>query len=97
MLDEPRRRRQAPDLETNTAPDIAADDPRRRGLPEIPPDSLPPDETVAEEEEPVGGGFTPKADGGTDQHPIHDEDQDDSTSGDYEPEIDRLDQAHRSR
>ena len=26
-------------------------------------------------EEPAGGGFTPKADGGNDHHTIHDEDQ----------------------
>jgi hypothetical protein len=57
---------------------------------------LPPDETVAEEEEPVGGGFSPKADGGNDQHPIHAEEQDDCISGDYERQIDRLDQAYRS-
>jgi len=96
MLDEPRRR-QAPDLETNTTPDVSDDDLPRGDPPQTPPDSMPPDETVAEEEQPVGGGFTPKTDGGNDQHPVHDEDQDDATPGDYEREIDRLDQAYRSR
>ena len=62
-----------------------------------PPDSMAPDEEVAEEEDPVGGGFTPRPDGGNDQHPIHDEDQEDTTPDDYEREIDRLDQAVRDR
>jgi hypothetical protein len=44
----------------------------------------------------VGGGFTPRADGGNNQHPIHDEDQEDATPDDYEREIDRLDQAMRA-
>ena len=96
MRDEPRRRRQAPDLETNSAPDLP-DDLRRRDPPETPPDSMPLDEDVAEEEDPVGGGFTPRADGGNEQHPIHDEDQEDATPDDYEREIDRLDQASRTR
>jgi hypothetical protein len=99
MLDGPRRRRQAPDLETNTGPDVLNDELRRRDQPETPPDSMPRrDETRSgEEEEPAGGGFTPKADGGNDQHPIHDEDQEDATSEDYERDIDRLDQATRPR
>ena len=63
MLDEPRRGRRAPDLETNTAPDLLHDDLRRRDQPETPPDSMPPDEE-RKGEEPAGGGFTPKADGG---------------------------------
>ena len=58
---------------------------------------MPLDEDVAEEEDPVGGGFTPRADGGNEQHPIHDEDQEDATPDDYEREIDRLDQASRTR
>lgn len=45
----------------------------------------------------VGGGTTPKIDGGIDQHPVHDEDQEDRTPSDYEREIDRLDAATRSR
>jgi hypothetical protein len=96
MLDQPRRRRQAPDLETNNAPDLLPDDLRRRGLPEAPPDSLPPDDEAVTEE-PTDGGFIPRPDGGNEQHPIHDEDQEDATPDDYEREIDRLDQAIRSR
>jgi hypothetical protein len=46
---------------------------------------------------PAGGGFTPSPDGGNDQHPIHDEDQEDATPDDYEREIDRLDAATRAR
>ena len=94
MLDEPRRRRKAPDLETNTASDQLRDDLRQGDRQQqTPPDSMPRDD----EEEPVGGGFTPKADGGNEQHPIHDEDLEDATSDDYEREIDRLDEAVRSR
>ena len=74
MLDEPRRRRRAPDLEKNTAPDLFHDDLRRRDQRESPPDSMPSDDEW-KGEEPACGGFTPKADGGNDQHPIHDEDQ----------------------
>jgi hypothetical protein len=84
MLDQPQRQRQAPDLETNTAPDQLRDDLRRRDQQQTPPDSVPPGEAERAEEEPVGGGFTPKADGGNEQHPIHDEDQEDATPDDYE-------------
>jgi hypothetical protein len=42
MLDKPRRRRQAPDVETNTGPDVLRDDVRRRDQRETPPDSTPP-------------------------------------------------------
>jgi hypothetical protein len=42
----------------------------------------------------IRGGAT---DGGNEQHPIHDEDQKDATSRDYEREIDRLDGAVRPR
>jgi hypothetical protein len=96
MLNQPRRRRQAPDLETNNAPDLLPDDLRRRDLPETPPDSLPPDDEAVVGEEPTDGGFKPRPDGGNEQHPIHDEDQEDATPDDYEREIDRLDQAIRS-
>jgi len=63
MLDEPRRRRRAPDLETNTAPDLLHDDLRRRDQRETPADSMPPDDE-RKGEEPAGGGFTPREDGG---------------------------------
>jgi hypothetical protein len=97
MLAEPRRRRQAPDLETNTAPDQLRDDLRRRDQQQTPPDSMPSGEDERVGEEPVGGGFTPRADGGNEQHPIHDEDQEGATPDDYEREIDRLDEAMRAR
>jgi hypothetical protein len=98
MLDQPRRRRQAPNLETNTAPDLLHDDLRRRDQRRTPPDSLPPrDGDRSTEEDAVGGGFTPKADGSNEQHPIHDEDREDAAPDDYEREIDRLDEAVRAR
>jgi hypothetical protein len=89
MAKQPRRRRKAPDVEANTPPDPLTDDLRRTDPSQTPPDSMPPDEGV-------GGGFTPRADGGNNQHPIHDEDQEDATPDDYEREIDRLDQAMRA-
>jgi hypothetical protein len=97
MLDEPRRRRRAPDLETNTAPDLLHDDLRRRDQRETTPDSMPPDEERKDEEPAGGGGFTPRADGGNSQHPIHDEDQEDASPSYYEREIDRLDAVIRDR
>ncbi|MGC1762847.1 MAG: hypothetical protein WA769_07790 [Pseudolabrys sp.] len=97
MLDEPRRRRRAPDLETNTAPDLLHDDLRRRDQRETPPDSMPPGDEERSGEEPAGGGFTPRADGGNEQHPIHDEDQEDASPGYYEREIARLDAVIRDR
>jgi hypothetical protein len=97
MLDEPRRRRRAPDLETNTAPDLLHDDLRRRDKRETPPDSMPPGDEERTGEEPAGGGFTPRADGGNEQHPIHDEDQEDASPGYYEREIARLDAVIRDR
>ncbi len=96
MLDEPRRQRRAPDLEANTAPDLLHDDLRRRDQRETPPDSMPPDEE-RNSEDPAGGGFTPREDGGNPQHPVHDEDQEDASSAHYEREIDRLDAAIRDR
>jgi hypothetical protein len=95
MANRPRRQRKAPDLETNTPPDLLPDDLRRQDQPQTPPDSMAPDEEVAEEEDAVGGAFTPRIDGGNDQHPVHDEDQEDASPEDYEREIDRLDQAIR--
>ena len=89
-----KRRPATPDLETNTARDAVPNDLRRTDLPETPPDSAPPE--PIRDLEPAGGGFTPKADGGVDQHPIHDADQEDATPSDYERELDRLDAAVRS-
>ena len=69
-----------------------------------PPDRATPDEdsipvflcfNFLTQRDPVGGGFTPRIDGGNEQHPVHDEDREDATPEDYEREIDRLDQAIR--
>ncbi|HET8545743.1 MAG TPA: hypothetical protein VFL68_14685 [Pseudolabrys sp.] len=101
MGNTPRRRRQSPDetdLETNIAPDALRDDLRRRDQRPTPPDSMPPrDDERPGEVLASGGGFTPAPDGGNDQHPIHDEDQEDATPDDYEREINRLDAATRAR
>lgn len=90
----PVRKRKA-NLETNTPPDVTDD--RRTDMPESPPDSLPPRDEDKREMTAAGGGFTPKEDGGVDQHPVHDDDQEDNTASDYERELDRLDAAARSR
>ena len=100
MPAKPRRRRQSPDeadLETNIAPDALRDDLRRHDQRPTPPDSMPPRDDERPGEVPAGGGFTPAPDGGNEQHPIHDEDQEDATPDDYEREIDRLDAATRAR
>ena len=94
MTSAPQRRRkgpaQTPDLETNTDPDLLPDDLRRRDQQRTPLDSLPPRDDGERGEKPAGGGFTPAEDGGNDQHPIHDDDQDDAGPSVYEREIDRL-------
>jgi hypothetical protein len=101
MVNTPRRGRrvsnQAPDIETNTGPDVLRDDLRRRDQRDTPPDSMPPRAEEAPGEEPAGGGFTPAPDGGNPDHPIHDEDQEDATPSDYEREINRLDKASFER
>ena len=89
------RKPRSDDLETNVAPDLLRDDARREDMPATPPDSMPPREQGRDGETPAGGGFTPAADGGNAQHPVHDEDQEDAGPGDYEREIDRLDAAAR--
>ena len=58
-------RRSEPDLETNIAPDLLRDDLRRRDQRQTPDESMPPRAEDRSAEEAVGGGFTPKADGGT--------------------------------
>ncbi|HZT25411.1 MAG TPA: hypothetical protein VFA57_06875 [Pseudolabrys sp.] len=75
------------------AVDAVPDDMRRRDQEESRPETLPTEDEARTGEEPVGGGFTPSEDGGVDQHPIHDSDQEDATPSDYEREIDRLDAA----
>ena len=93
----PAKRRES--LETNISPaaDAMPADDRRDDPPRTPPDSMPPRGDARIGEEPAGGGFTPRADGGNSQHPIHDEDQEDASPGYYEREIDRLDAVIRDR
>jgi hypothetical protein len=91
----PAKRQSTPDLETNTSPGPLQDDLRRTDPPETPPDSIPP--TRVRDTKPAGGGFTPKEDGGVDQHPVHDDDQEDATPADFEEAIARLDATSRER
>ena len=86
-----RRRTPAPDATDAIPADLRRVDPEP-----TPPEGLPEVEGGRLAEDVVEGGFTPKIDGGVDQHPIHDEDQEDATPSDYEREIDRLDAATRS-
>ena len=74
--------------------DFVPEDLRREDAPPTRPEQLPP--VGSNEEFAVGGGFSPKEDGGVAQHPIHDEDQEDATPSDYERELDRLDAVARS-
>ena len=78
------------------AADAMPSDDRRADPQATRPDNLPEVEFGRMAEDPVGGGMTPKIDGGNDQHPIHDEDQEDRMPSDYEREIDRIDAATRS-
>jgi hypothetical protein len=84
---------------TMSAADVAdampADD-RRAGQDATRPDGLPDVESGRMADDAVGGGLTPKIDGGNAQHPVHDEDQEDRMPSDYEREIDRIDAATRS-
>jgi hypothetical protein len=80
---------------TNTADAMPADL-RRVDPPQTRPNELPEVERGRLAEDVIDGGTTPRIDGGVDQHPVHDEDQEDATPSDYEREIDRLDAAVRS-
>ena len=82
MLDQPRRRRQGVDPETNTAPDQLTDDLHRRAEQQTSSDSTPAGKKEATEDNPASGGSTSNAG---------------ATSDDYEREIDRLDEAVRAR
>lgn len=66
---------------------------RRNNQREIPPDSLP----DADEEEMPIAGRSPSPDGGVEEHPIHDEPEEDFTPGDYERQIDDLARTRRRR
>jgi len=80
---------------TSAADAMPADDRRVDPAPTR-PDDLPDVESGRIAEDVVAGGTTPRPDGGVDQHPIHDEDQEDATPSDYEREIDRLEAAVRA-
>jgi hypothetical protein len=88
MTSNTRQPRRGADLGSNTAPDAISDDLRRRDQRRTPPDSLPP-RGERTGDIPAGGGFTPAEDGGVEQHPVHDSDQEDATPSDYERAIDR--------
>jgi len=93
-------KKQARALARQTTIPAAADampfDDRRTDPRATRPDDLPEVDGGRIAEAPVGGGTTPKIDGGIDQHPVHDEDQEDRTPSDYEREIDRIDAATRA-
>lgn len=84
-------------IKTNMSPaDAMPADTRRTDPASTRPDDLPDVEGGRLAQDVVGGGTTPRSDGGVGQHPVHDEDQEDATPSDYEREIDRLDAATRS-
>ena len=91
-----RREKRQPktDMKSDSSVEALPEDLRRIVQPETLPDSMP--AAPVRDSKPAGGGFTPKADGGVDQHPIHDDDLEDATPSDYERELDRLDAAARS-
>ena len=92
-------KKQRPTSPRDTAPataDAVPADLRRTDPEATRPDDLPEIDSGHMAEDTVGGGYTPKIDGGVDQHPVHDEDQEDRTPSDYEREIDRVDAATRS-
>jgi len=82
MLDQPRRRRQGVELETNTAPDQLNDDLHRRTEQQTSSDSTPAGKKGDTEDEPASGGSTSNGR---------------ATSDDYQREIDRLDESVRAR
>lgn len=78
------------DRPTNS--DELPSDLRRNDQPETPPDSLP----ETDEDIPISGQ-SPSPDGGVEEHPIHDEPEEDFTPGDYERQIDDVARARRGR
>lgn len=87
-------RDQKPDLETNISPDgLPGNDGPVVEPPEATPSDSIPSRNPVREKHAVGGGFTPAEDGGIEEHPIHDADEEDKTAGDYEREIEQLEAA----
>jgi hypothetical protein len=80
-------RRRSPDVVPDSLPkggeepDVLPDDLRRVDQAEVTPDSLPQHESPATDTRP---------DGGVEQHPTHDEDQEDKGPDDYEREVDAV-------
>lgn len=85
-----------PKRKTGSPADAMPGDMRRTDLGATRPDDLPDVDSSEVPDVAAGGGYSPQPDGGVDQHPIHDEDQEDAGPSDYEREIDRLDAAVRS-
>jgi len=93
-----KKQMRAPERQTKVsqAADAVPADLRRTDPEATRPDDLPEVDAAHMTEDAVGGGYTPKIDGGVAEHPVHDEDQEDRTPSDYEREIDRIDAATRS-
>ncbi|HXD45158.1 MAG TPA: hypothetical protein VN655_08480 [Pseudolabrys sp.] len=89
-------KKKRPVTPTGNPADAVPADLRRTDPDATRPDDLPEVDSGPMTEESAAGGFTPKIDGGVDQHPVHDEDQEDRTPSDYEREIDRIDSATRT-
>jgi hypothetical protein len=88
--DPPRRKRPTVTPDSLPKPDEnegMPDEVRRRDPPRTTPDSLP----RRDEDAPPRAG-APAPDGGSSTHPIHDEDQEDLTPGDYEAQIDEIEE-----
>ena len=96
MAGKKQTRTQSRQINAEDVADAMPADDRRSGRQATRPEDLPEVENGTITEDAVGGGTTPKIDGGNDQHPIHDEDQEDRMPSDYEREIDRVDAATRS-
>jgi len=90
-----KKQSRAPARQMDAADAMPAHD-RRSDAQATRPENLPEVDGGPVAEDNVGGGYTPKIDGGNDQHPVHDEDQEDRMPSDYEREIDRIDAATRS-
>ena len=83
-----------PPKSDNLPGDLRREDPAATA---VAPDALPGSEDELEEDGPVGAhALAP--DGGDETHPIHDDDPaEDYTPGDYEEQIDKLEQARRGQ